>query len=113
MWRAGCERSASRLAYPSRSTSKSSSAAPARPSAATGLLSGARPADRLDASRHLPMIELGQIALVLREDRDKVLGRWLVAAAEQPFHRSHPEAAVADHIPRLYDAIVAALERAV
>ncbi len=47
----------------------------------------------------------------LRAERDHVLDRWLVAARSQPFHAAQPERSVADHIPVLYDAIVAFLAR--
>lgn len=47
----------------------------------------------------------------LRAERDHVLDRWLVAARSQPFHAAQPDGAVADHIPVLYDAIVAFLVR--
>lgn len=42
----------------------------------------------------------------LMQRRDEILARWLAAAAGQPFHRGHQERAVADHIPRLFDALV-------
>jgi signal transduction histidine kinase len=48
----------------------------------------------------------------LRERRDEILRRWLDAAAAQPFHRGHPDHAVADHIPRLFDALLTYLQRA-
>ncbi|HZQ35615.1 MAG TPA: histidine kinase dimerization/phospho-acceptor domain-containing protein, partial [Dehalococcoidia bacterium] len=47
----------------------------------------------------------------LSAERDHVLDRWLVAARSQPFHTAQPDGAVADHIPILYDAIVAFLAR--
>jgi signal transduction histidine kinase len=42
---------------------------------------------------------------VLKADRDEILARWLTVAADQPFHRARPERAVADDIPRLFDAL--------
>lgn len=44
-------------------------------------------------------------------ERDHVLDRWLTAAKGQPFHTHASDHAVSDHIPVLYDAIVAFLER--
>src|SRR5438552_1592599 len=55
--------------------------------------------------------ELGPVAAILRASRDEILGRWLEAARRQPFHAAHPDLAVADHIPPLFDALVAFLER--
>jgi signal transduction histidine kinase len=37
--------------------------------------------------------------------QDEILSRWLDAARAQPFHLDRPDRAVADHIPRLYDAL--------
>jgi signal transduction histidine kinase len=37
--------------------------------------------------------------------RDEILSRWLDAAKAQPFHLDRPDRAVADDIPRLYDAL--------
>jgi signal transduction histidine kinase len=48
----------------------------------------------------------------LRERRDEILQRWLDAATAQPFHHGHPDHAVADHIPRLFDALLTYLQRA-
>src|SRR4051795_3658468 len=55
--------------------------------------------------------ELGPIASALRASRHEILQRWLQAAREQPFHASQPDGAVADHIPDLFDALVAFLGR--
>ena len=55
--------------------------------------------------------DLGWVSAVLTEQRDAILARWLDAATEQPFHAGHREHAVADHIPHLFDALVAFLER--
>ena len=51
------------------------------------------------------------VARVLVERRQDVLDRWLMAAAAQPFHQERPERAVADDIPRLFDALVAYLQQ--
>jgi signal transduction histidine kinase len=56
--------------------------------------------------------DLSAVAQVLSGHRQEVLDRWLAAAAAQSFHLGSPEHAVADHIPRLYDALTAVLERA-
>ena len=37
--------------------------------------------------------------------RDEILSRWLAASKAQPFHLDRPNRAVADDIPRLYDAL--------
>ncbi len=51
------------------------------------------------------------IAAVLAQERDDLLDRWLRATRAQPFHTGHPSRAVSDHIPALFDALVALLER--
>jgi signal transduction histidine kinase len=53
----------------------------------------------------------GLVAVVLAAHRDEILRRWLEAAARQPFHQERPEAAVADHIPSLFDALLGLLGR--
>jgi signal transduction histidine kinase len=55
--------------------------------------------------------DLQAVADALVAQRDDILGRWLEAATRQPFHQEHPDTAVADHIPALYDALVALLGR--
>jgi PAS domain S-box-containing protein len=55
--------------------------------------------------------ELGPVAAALRGGRDQILRRWLEAARLQPCHAARPDRAVADHIPHLFDALVAFLER--
>jgi PAS domain S-box-containing protein len=55
--------------------------------------------------------ELGPVADTLTASRHAILGRWLEAARRQPFHAAQPERAVADHIPHLFDALVAFLRR--
>jgi hypothetical protein len=54
--------------------------------------------------------ELGPVAAILRASRDAILRRWLEAARLQSFHTAHPDLAVADQIPPLFDALVAFLE---
>lgn len=49
--------------------------------------------------------DLSWVVQLLTERRDEILGRWLEAASDQPFHRSRSERAVADHIPALFDAL--------
>ena len=51
--------------------------------------------------------DLGFVAEALVKGRPQILERWLAAAQRQPFHREHPAGAVADHLPLLFDAIVA------
>jgi signal transduction histidine kinase len=55
--------------------------------------------------------DLGVVADALAAGRTDILQRWLDAARSQPFHRERPSQAVADHIPRLFDAVVALLRR--
>lgn len=55
--------------------------------------------------------DLGHVADALTAGRPQILARWLEAAARQPFHRERPDGAVADHIPTLFDAVVALLRR--
>src|SRR5919202_2359969 len=54
---------------------------------------------------------LGPVAETLTAGRDAILRRWLEAARRQPFHAAQPGRAVADHVPRLFDALVAFLRR--
>jgi signal transduction histidine kinase len=48
---------------------------------------------------------------VLAGAKDQILARWLNAASDQPFHHRRRDHAVADHIPRLFDAVLALLQR--
>ena len=70
--------------------------------------------DRAVGERAAAMARAGDVAWVaarLAIRRDELLKRWLDAAAEQPFHAGRRERAVADHIPDLFDALVALLRR--
>jgi len=49
--------------------------------------------------------DLRAVADVLTSQRESILDAWLQQAARQPFHAEHPEQAVADHIPQLFEAI--------
>lgn len=49
--------------------------------------------------------DLGWVRAIIETERDGILQRWLEDVTAQPFHANHPEHAVADDIPRLYDAI--------
>jgi signal transduction histidine kinase len=55
--------------------------------------------------------DLAPVAEALRVQREAILRAWLAAARRQPFHREHPDRAVADHIPALFDAVVDLLGR--
>src|SRR5215208_6490860 len=55
--------------------------------------------------------DLRSAVVVLRAERDTILDRWLEVVAEQPFNHGRREHAVADHIPELFDAVIATLER--
>jgi signal transduction histidine kinase len=58
-----------------------------------------------------PAVDLRQVANVLAARRDEILASWLAATTRQAFHAGRRERAVADHIPRLFDALVELLER--
>lgn len=55
--------------------------------------------------------DLSWVVQLLTTRRDEILGRWIEAASDQPFHSSRSERAVADHIPPLFDALVSLLTR--
>ena len=55
--------------------------------------------------------DLRSVAAGLRAGRSQILERWLLATMRQPFHVERPAAAVTDDVPKLFDAIVALLER--
>lgn len=54
---------------------------------------------------------LAWVVIALAEHRDTILTRWLDAAASQSFHHDRREHAIADHIPALFDALIALLAR--
>ena len=62
------------------------------------------------ATRFARGTDLAWVAALLAERRGEILDRWLDVAAAQPFHAGRREHAVADHIPRLFDAVVALLQ---
>jgi len=55
--------------------------------------------------------DLRPVADALASQRARILGRWASVAARQPFHVDRPDRAVSDHIPELFDAVVAVLRR--
>lgn len=55
--------------------------------------------------------DLGDVAAALEAGRAAILARWLQVASRQPFHAEHPDGAVADHIPALFDAVVDLIRR--
>jgi len=55
--------------------------------------------------------DLTDVAGLLATRRAEILTGWLREASAQPFHAGDTEHAVADHIPRLFDAVVALLRR--
>jgi len=57
-----------------------------------------------------PGSDLTFVADALTAGRDEILRRWLEATRRQPFHRERPAGAIADHIPRLFDSVVAVIE---
>jgi signal transduction histidine kinase len=61
-----------------------------------------------------PMAEgadLAWVAEALVERREEILNRWRDVTMRQSFHMGRRSLAVADHIPDLFDAIVALLQR--
>lgn len=68
---------------------------------------------RVDADRRASEFaqhaNLAWVAGVLGDRRDAILQKWIESARAQPFHVGKPERAVADHIPTLFDSIVAVL----
>jgi len=54
---------------------------------------------------------LAWVVTALAKHREAILARWLDAVALQPFHHAHRAHAVTDHIPALFDALVALLAR--
>jgi signal transduction histidine kinase len=63
------------------------------------------------ATRFARGSDLGWVASLLTERREEILERWLEVSATQPFHAGRRERAIADDIPRLFDALVALLRR--
>lgn len=55
--------------------------------------------------------DLTDVAALLATRRTEILSGWLREASAQPFHAGDTEHAVADHIPRLFDALVVLLRR--
>ncbi len=55
--------------------------------------------------------DLGPVADALAAQRTGILERWVGVASRQPFHRERPDHSVSDHIPELFDAVVAVLRR--
>src|ERR1700730_8661469 len=55
--------------------------------------------------------DLAWVADALVERREDILSRWRDVTTPQPFHMGRRSLAVADHIPDLFDAIVALLQR--
>jgi signal transduction histidine kinase len=63
------------------------------------------------ASEFAQHANLAWVAGVLEQRRDTILKNWLESARAQPFHEGKLQAAVADHIPGLFDSIVAVLQK--
>jgi signal transduction histidine kinase len=55
--------------------------------------------------------DMAPIADALVVQRTRILDRWLSVASRQPFHAERPDHSVSDHIPALFDAVVAVLRR--
>jgi signal transduction histidine kinase len=63
----------------------------------------------IDASVH--GVDVSWVTSALMAHREDILTRWLTAALALDCHRGRRDRAVADHIPALFDAIVASLDR--
>src|SRR5215210_6920889 len=63
------------------------------------------------AQRYAKDADLTDAIAALRAGRDSILERWLEVVCRQPLHHGRREHAIADHIPLLFDALVATLER--
>ena len=55
--------------------------------------------------------DLSWVVSALAAHRSEILGKWLEAAAKQPFHLGRRDSAVSDHIPQLFDALISLLHR--
>ena len=55
--------------------------------------------------------DLGEVARILAQRRDEIMGRWGEVTSRQAFHLGRRQRVVADHIPQLFDALVALLQR--
>jgi signal transduction histidine kinase len=55
--------------------------------------------------------DLTAVGEALRQRRSSILEAWLRAARSQPFHVEHPDRAVTDDIPLLFDAVVELIAR--
>lgn len=55
--------------------------------------------------------DLGPVAEVLAARRDEILRRWLEVTQRQPFHQGRRSRAVSDHLPHLFDGLLAVLRR--
>jgi signal transduction histidine kinase len=53
--------------------------------------------------------DLRRVVEALQAARDAILDAWLDSVAAQPFHLGRRERAVADHIPRVFDRLLALL----
>jgi hypothetical protein len=51
-------------------------------------------------------VDLHQVTDTLAAARTEILEGWLESTSEQPFHAGRRASAVADHVPRLFDALV-------
>ena len=50
-----------------------------------------------------------RVVEVLRASRDAILDGWVDAVSTQPFHLGRRERAVTDHVPRVFDRLLALL----
>jgi signal transduction histidine kinase len=98
--------SGSHNANPKSKTSDSASPEPgeaADPDAQTPLFDG----DPTETAMSIPPdSDFSWAITALDIGRDDILSSWLEVARTQPFHAIHPDRAVSDDIPLLYDAVV-------
>lgn len=65
--------------------------------------------DALRLSQLVDHADLRRVVDVLGGARDAILDGWLAAVSTQPFHLGRRERAITDHIPRVFDRLLAVL----
>jgi len=59
-----------------------------------------------DSGQYVSDQALREVAEALRQRRDGILQNWIQRVGHEPFHLGRVERAVADHIPKLLDAVI-------
>lgn len=65
--------------------------------------------DTIRLSQFAHHADLRRVVEALRNARDKILDGWVDAVSAQPFHLGHRERAITDHVPRVFDRLLALL----